>query len=218
MLKNIVIGDIHGRSDWKKYIKEEFDNFYFVGDYFDSRDGFSIIDQITNFREICKVVRKDSRFHLCLGNHCHQYLRGLEPDYYLSCSGAQFSARFDIQEVLEANMDLIKIVYQIDDTLISHAGISNSFMKVLNLTNPLDINNRFNEYRTSVGWNGYDPKGYGNNKDNSCLWIRPEALLSDKLTGYKQIVGHTHFDIITTIDGITFTDNNNKEVYRFLSI
>jgi hypothetical protein len=33
-MTRLAIGDIHGRTDWKKYLNEVFTEFYFTGDYF----------------------------------------------------------------------------------------------------------------------------------------------------------------------------------------
>jgi len=74
---NIVIGDIHGKSCWKDFLNQEFDQAYFAGDYFDNYEQTPAVTQIRNFKEICDVARKDSRIHLCLGNHDFQYMRGI---------------------------------------------------------------------------------------------------------------------------------------------
>jgi len=198
---NKVIGDIHGKDIWKKYIDSEFDNFYFVGDYFDNYEETPTITQIRNFREICECVRKNSNIHLCLGNHDFHYLKGIN-EYY---SGYQLYTHFDIQEALEENIDLLKPVYQNDDYLISHAGITKTFLySVLKLENPLDINTRFEENRTCLEFNGVNR--YGDDITQSCIWVRPISLHKDKLDNYKQIVGHTRVDYIETFNDITFTD------------
>jgi hypothetical protein len=206
---NISIGDIHGKNVWKKFINKNFDNFYFVGDYFDTFEPISANEQIENFNEICCAARKDSRFHLCLGNHDFHYLRGLKEQY----SGFQFYKRLDIQEVIEKNLDLINPVYQYKDYLISHAGISKTFLNSLCLTNPLDINKRFEEHRMSLAFCGYNQ--YGDNITQGPLWIRPGSLLKDKLDNYKQIVGHTKVKNIETKDEITFIDCLDSKIDCF---
>ena len=47
--KTIVLGDIHGRSNWKLALHQEnqFDRVIFVGDYFDSFD-ITGVEQIHN--------------------------------------------------------------------------------------------------------------------------------------------------------------------------
>lgn len=209
---NIAIGDIHGKDLWKKYIDSEFDNFYFTGDYFDNYEETPTVTQIRNFREICDVARKNSKVHLCLGNHDFAYLKGVNEQY----SGYQFYTAIDIQEALEENINLIKPVYQNGNYLISHAGITKTFLyNVLKLENPLDINTCFEENRNCLKFIGYNQ--YGDDITQGCTWVRPTSLLNDCLDNYKQIVGHTHFEKITTIDNITFTDclDTVDEVYVF---
>jgi predicted MPP superfamily phosphohydrolase len=198
---NKVIGDIHGKDVWKKYIDSEFDHFYFIGDYFDNYEETPTVTQIRNFREICEHARKNPNIHLCLGNHDFHYLKGISEQY----SGYQFYTHFDIQEALEENIDLLKPVYQNGDYLISHAGITKTFLyDVLKLKNPLDINTRFEENRTCLEFNGINR--YGDDITQSCIWVRPISLRKDKLDNYKQIVGHTRVDYIETFNDITFTD------------
>ena len=199
---NVAIGDIHGKNCWEKLLSDEADNIYFNGDYFDCYEKIPTVTQIRNFRKICDMARKDPRIHLCLGNHDFQYLRGLDRSEHYS--GFQAYGRFDIQEALEGNIDLLKIVYQSEDYLISHAGISKTFLKSLCLENPLDINARFIEYRMSLAFCGYNR--YGDDVTQGPLWIRPASLSKDKLDGYKQIVGHTKVLDIAISEDLVLVD------------
>lgn len=204
----LAIGDIHGREEWKQYIDDDFTDFYFVGDYFDSFD-ISTLDQILNFKLICNWARSDPRVHLCIGNHDYQYLKGVHETY----SGFQKLMQFDIREVLEANIDIIQPVYLDGDTLISHAGITKTYMSQNMLLHPLDINRSFKQDRSVLRFDGWD--SYGDDYTQGCLWVRPNSLLLDKIDGYKQIVGHTYQYRINTTDGITFIDVDNRSIYRF---
>ncbi len=50
MKKTLVLGDTHGRSNWKLAIhQEQPDRVIFIGDYFDSVE-FSDVEQIDNFK------------------------------------------------------------------------------------------------------------------------------------------------------------------------
>ena len=52
MKKTLVLGDTHGRSNWKLAIhQEQPDRVIFIGDYFDSFE-FSGVEQIDNFKQI----------------------------------------------------------------------------------------------------------------------------------------------------------------------
>ena len=212
-LKRMAIGDIHGKKNWKDYLKEDFTEFYFVGDYFDNYEETPAVSQIRNFLAIVKEARRDPRIRLCCGNHDYQYLRGL--DRSEKYSGFQNYAYMDIQIALESSMDIIKPVYVTEDNIIiSHAGVTKTFLRDCSLENPEDINNRFIEYRMSLAFNGFNP--YGDDPRNGPLWVRPDSLIKDKLEGYKQIVGHTKMEKITTIEGITFIDLDTcQEVYWF---
>ena len=191
---------------------EDFDEFYFLGDYFDNYEETPAVSQIRNFLEIVRWARSDSRVKLCLGNHDFHYLQGIET--WEKYSGFQNYNYIDIQEALENSMDMIKIVYVTDDNIIiSHAGVTKTFLSDCKLNHPLEINNKFISYRMSLMFVGYNC--YGDDPKNGPLWVRPKSLLLDKVNGYKQIVGHTHQEKINTESDVTFIDVESKDVYRF---
>ncbi|MDR2795333.1 MAG: metallophosphoesterase [Spirochaetaceae bacterium] len=218
----LAIGDIHGRDFWKHYIGEDFDEFYFAGDYFDSFD-LPFVTQYRNFTELCEIARKDERIKLCLGNHDYHYLEKVTELY----SGCQEYHFFDIRRILEQNIDILKVVYVTwDNYIISHAGVSAWFMtrmKNAGYNNVEDINTAFNENRAILNFNGTDP--YGDNITQSPIWIRPASLEKQPLPGYNQIVGHTPMRSIRTVSlpdkkqnyiTITYIDTHDREsVFRF---
>ena len=218
----LAIGDIHGRAFWKRYIEEDFSEFYFLGDYFDSFN-LSFARQYRNFIEICRAVRNDRRIKLCLGNHDYHYLRNVTEMY----SGYQKYNSFEINQILEQNMDLLKIVYVTEDNhIISHAGVSAWFMnqmKNAGYNNVEDINTAFNENRSVLNFNGDDP--FGDDITQSPIWIRPASLEKQPLPHYNQIVGHTPMHNIQTVTlpdkkqktiSITYIDTHDKEsIHRF---
>ncbi len=201
----ISIGDIHGKEVWKQLVDREFDECYFVGDYFDNYEKTPTVRQVRNFREICEFARKNKKTRLCLGNHDYGYLRGVTEQYNcFTTSGFQFHGRFDIREVLEENMDLLNIVYITKDLfIISHAGVSKDFLSINNVKLK-DINTCFNKNRGLVRFVGLNI--YGDSPISSPIWIRPESLLRSKVEGFKQIVGHTAVEDIHTLNDITFID------------
>lgn len=198
---NIVIGDIHGKSCWKDFLNQEFDQAYFAGDYFDNYEQTPAVTQIRNFKEICDVARKDSRIHLCLGNHDFQYMRGIP--IYEKYSGFQNYSYIDIQEAIESNIDLLNLIYIVDNTIISHAGVTKTWLTMIN-TSLDQVNNSFRENRDICIFDGYNC--YGDDITQSPIWVRPKSLLSDSIEGYNQIVGHTKVSDITTIENITLID------------
>ena len=51
-MKIIAIGDLHGRTLWKYIVsKVDFDVVVFIGDYFDTHENISPVQQIKNFKE-----------------------------------------------------------------------------------------------------------------------------------------------------------------------
>jgi predicted MPP superfamily phosphohydrolase len=213
----LAIGDIHGRNFWKHYLKRDFTEFFFTGDYFDSFN-LSFPRQYKNFTEICALARKDERIKLCLGNHDYHYLSGVYGQQY---SGFQFENYRKINEVLEENMDLLGIVrVSGGQYLISHAGVTNYFLNSLDLRDPGEINAAFLRDRNILNFKGSNI--YGNDITQSPIWIRPESLQRDALSGYNQIVGHTPVHKISqspTADGknkLVFIDTHDIEsVYEF---
>jgi hypothetical protein len=218
----LAIGDIHGRAYWKHYLDGDFTEFYVTGDYFDSFD-LPFKQQIGNFREICEAARADPRIKLCLGNHDYQYLGQISPQRY---SGYQDRYEMSIYEILEQNIDLLKIVYTTPDKyLISHAGVSATFMKRMKkngVVNIEGINDAFLRDRDILTFTGYNI--YGDDVTQSPIWIRPRSLESDPLAGYHQIVGHTERRSITeqkvkkgrTEIKLIYIDTGDIEsIYRF---
>ncbi|MHC6204683.1 metallophosphoesterase [Breznakiellaceae bacterium SP9] len=196
--KRIAIGDVHGRGFWKNHLDADFDEYYILGDYFDSYF-LSFRQQKDNFIEICDAARKDGRIKLCLGNHDFHYMSCAYSEHY---SGFQDEHYEEINEVLEENMDLIKIVYATEDNfLLSHAGVSLTFLRYNSLASVEEINPAFTQNPRLLIFNGTDI--YGDNRSQGPLWIRPRSLLADAVPRYKQIVGHTPRN---TIDERVLTD------------
>jgi hypothetical protein len=219
----LAIGDIHGRNFWKHYLNEDFTEYYIVGDYFDSFDiPYKI--QMINFQEITNTARQNKRIKLCLGNHDYHYLIN---KYHERYSGFQKEHAVSIQKIVSDNLDLFQIIYATDDNiLISHAGVSKTFMRINNIKEPLEINERFNRNMNLVAFSGRDPSG--DDITQGPLWIRPHSLAHDFLNGYSQIIGHTPARTIRTLElpdrnsaerkmiTITIIDTHDCEtIYRF---
>jgi hypothetical protein len=219
-MMRIAIGDIHGRPYWKNYLDRDFTEFYILGDYFDGYPA-SFEREYQNFKEICAAARSDSRLKLCLGNHDYHYLNlsGVPLQRYSRFQDRYYRA---INEILEQNIDMLKVIYVTDDKyLISHAGLSNVFferMRSAGVKNIEEINEAFTRDRGILAFNGYDI--YGNDPSQSPIWIRPESLIENPVPGLNQIVGHTQFREISVINrgGVKFIfiDTGEKEsIYEF---
>ncbi|MDR2471316.1 MAG: metallophosphoesterase [Treponema sp.] len=212
-----AIGDVHGRPFWKNYIKDKYSEFYFVGDYFDTHSSMGFSKQLANFEAICAAARKDRRIKLCLGNHDYHYLGGVRGEEY---SGFQALHRDTIARALEKNMDLFKILYVTGDGyIISHAGLTATFLLSIGGKKPEDVNAAFEKDRNVLKFNGRNI--YGDDVTQSPIWVRPGSLREDPLPGYSQIAGHTPVREITEMElagggKLVLIDTYDTEsIYRF---
>jgi len=200
-MKTIILGDIHGSNIWKKIVEEESpDKVIFVGDYFDSFD-ISFAEQLYNFNEILEYKKSGkAEVILLLGNHDYHYLPFVNENY----SGYQVQNKLYIQAVLSENINHFKMCHSIDSILISHAGVSNTWLKkCLKATNTESYDsaksieslvNLVWEYKPDLfKFNGLDP--YGDSEISSPIWIRPKSLQRSNYDNLRkeiiQVVGHT---------------------------
>ena len=196
--KIVVIGDIHGRAVWKKIVNDnaDADKFIFLGDYFDSHEKrYHTERQKFNFNEIISLQETlgEDKVILLLGNHDYHYISSRE-----KYSGYDYFLAFDIKDRLTElyNSGKIKVLHIEDNLLFSHAGVTKTWLnKVAGVNELNDCNKPETFNHRTLEWNtiaGYD--SYGDTKSNSPIWVRPASLISDKLDGYIQIVGHTTVD------------------------
>lgn len=199
-MKIIAIGDIHGRPIWKKIVEQEADAnlFVFVGDYFDSFD-IPGEDQIRNFLDIMKFSEaNEGKVVTLIGNHDHHYFNDIGNT---GTSGYQADKCFMIGHVLQQYRQRLQMAYQHENVLFTHAGLS-----IVWLNNILGENWKLEEGQTYADtineiwkhkpaafiFHGRDP--YGNDKYQTPIWIRPQALMyvGRALKRYIiQVVGHT---------------------------
>ena len=95
----IGIGDVHGRVIWKDIIKKESEAnlFIFIGDYFDSREGYTSDQQIDNFRDIIEFKKQNiNKVILLTGNHDFVYTKTCNGTY----SGYQAARAIDLKFIL----------------------------------------------------------------------------------------------------------------------
>jgi len=202
-MKTVFIGDIHGRSIWKKIIQQEDpDRIVFLGDYFDSFD-IPGIDQIHNFKEIVEFKKSSEKeVVLLIGNHDLHYM-----DIGEKYSGFQPGLQFDISAVLFENLPELQMAFSFDRYLCTHAGVSHIWMENTfgiygwDCWNLVEKINEMFVFRPKAfcfsGWNSY-----GNDVTQSPVWIRIPALLASNKKrrsdsnywikkNFIQIVGHT---------------------------
>jgi hypothetical protein len=189
MIKVAIIPDVHGTHHWEQIIprKDEFNKIIFLGDLVDNWKNIWP-DQIKNLYRIIRFKRDNpDKVDLLWGNH--------DTSYYLDehCSGFQPEREFDIWQAFDTNKKFFEVIAIYNNWIFSHAGISQVWMKFCGIKSPQEINQLFREKSNFFRWVG--PDGYGNNKSEGPLWIRPEALLKTAIKDYNQIVGHTEFRI-----------------------
>lgn len=217
-MKNIYLGDTHGRDTWKQIVAAhpDADNIVFIGDYFDSYE-VSGIEQLINAEEIVQFKRDreenpTKRVYLLIGNHDHHYLPAVKPKG--TVSGFQRNMLPQFEQFFQDNIDAFQMAVMLGNRLCTHAGVCSQFLKetgywtydshtdeshVSDFLNELFRNNP-NEFafdsfmnRNVYGW-WVNP--YGDNEGQSPIWIRPTSLQrsnrnTDLRKNYVQIVGHT---------------------------
>lgn len=185
-MKTVVLGDIHGRTVWKKIIaKEQPDQIIFLGDYVSTHEGISESDQVSNLLEILRFKNHHPETILLRGNHDMQHLGY----YWAECSGyfpwvAELMT--DLKKEFLSNTQWIHIM---GNTVFSHAGISTKWLKhngiSLNGINALKPSELFG-FSLVDSWDVY-----GTSPFQPPTWIRPKTLVDVMIPGYDQVVGHT---------------------------
>ena len=222
-MKNIYIGDIHGRDVWKQIVaeNEDADNIVFIGDYFDSFDIPGVV-QLRNARDIVEFKKfteldPSKRVYLLIGNHDIHYMRGINGKG--TTSGFNANMMYEFETFFEENKEHFQMCVNIGEVLCTHAGVSEDFLKDAGYWTYSDnihydgvpewINDLFHYKPNEFTFEGYydrhyglaSPNGYGDDPGQSPIWIRPKSLqLSNKNSDIKktwiQVVGHTQQDTI----------------------
>jgi len=198
MKKRVIVGDMHGMFGIVKdiYNLEQPDEFIMLGDYFDS---FTIAPNLQElaYKDLLELRRYHKSLHkgkfiMLIGNHDLHYLT----NYNEKCSGynndtAWFASDF-VSKGLDDNILVFTYIDDINKTIFTHAGVTQSWFEKWCYPSLGNINTvELNAFRhIGSDW-------YGNDKRNSPIWVRPEALESDPYIdndGYiwSQIFGHTH--------------------------
>lgn len=219
MMKNIYIGDIHGRDVWKQIVEkhDDVDNIVFIGDYFDSFD-ISGIEQLRNAQEIVQFKKEreldpTKKVYLLIGNHDIHYWPGVKDRG--ATSGFQPTMMFQFEQFFRENENMFQMSVSLGTTinrrLCTHAGVSSKFLKDVGYWthdykdegNISDfLNDLFKHKPNEFTFNSYADRymgfvdGYGDNEEQSPIWIRPRSLQrvnkkEDIKKMYVQIVGHT---------------------------
>lgn len=206
-MKLIVIGDIHGRTNWKQLVDKSAMNV-FVGDYFDPYENCTFDELKQNFLEIIQFkTEHPENVVLLLGNHDYHYIHRGD-----KCSRFDWLNAANIRNLFVRYKRLFHgIAYSPDEKhIITHAGITSEWAKLYLPTvdedTPLKelemlINNLWatNHEAFSFDANSDSYDAFGTTPTQSPIWIRPEALAEHALNINKdwiQIVGHTQVEAI----------------------
>lgn len=214
-MKILIIGDIHGRNEWKKHIKQNFDLVVFLGDYVDSFDKTN--DEIyTNLKNIIKFKKNNlDNVILLSGNHDIQYMLAHPNDWnnIYGCSGYRPEAHFDLYDLFNLNKDLFQASYQYNNYIFTHAGITQDWFnnRLYGKTHePIDeqINEAF-KFKYEPLFDVGIRRG-GSHPTGGVFWADKYDLINDPLKGFKQIVGHTVVNNIEFYGDLMFCDTGDK--------
>lgn len=203
-MKYILIGDIHGRTNWKQIIEKEkdADKFIFFGDYFDPYDWtLDLDDLVNNFDEIIRFkLDNPDKVILLVGNHdLRSFVQDANECRYIDGTYERVASTFwhGIKE------NIFQLCYFINDNIVcSHAGFSKTWLNNVSLPfNEESLNNDFKrqvenknvliDYDFIYNKGDFWIDGSGNNIWQGPLWIRPESLILNKPNDIIQCVGHT---------------------------
>jgi len=215
-MKTIVLGDTHGRSNWKLAIHQDKpDRVIFIGDYFDSFE-ISGVDQIHNFKEIIHYKENNPQVEvvLLIGNHDHHYFPEIG---YTGTSGYQSGIAPSITQIIDENKHHLQMAYGFGDYLFTHAGVSPVFLdRVFGKDDwskesiVVDLNELFRYKPKAFEFSGLDSSG--DNTTQTPIWIRPRSLMTVNKNhekglkkDYIQIVGHTQMKKIDLTGSDKFT-------------
>jgi hypothetical protein len=197
-MKVLSVGDIHGRDNWKIINPDEYDKVVFLGDYVDHYTK-TPKEILNNFKDVLMFAKKyPDKVVLLIGNHDAQYFM-LYTSYRKAtmCTGFKSEYAVALNSLFNDNSDMFKYMYQIDNYLWSHAGLSNkSFnlfykdkIELLNGNLADKFNHLWNVKNSSIFHVGV--KRGGSYEAGSPLWADRSETIMDCLDGYHQIVGHT---------------------------
>jgi hypothetical protein len=212
-----IIGDIHGRTNWKELVEKDCINV-FVGDYFDPYTWTPFFELQQNFQEIIDLKKQlPDKVVLLYGNHDYGYLPGISEE----------SSRYDalnapkIAKLLTENESLFHgVAYAIGERyIVTHAGISKPWVRRY-LPEAIDylpskmaeaINTLWLNDKPAFGFRKNADLGdfYGESIDHSPIWVRPISLGYGniyKRTDVIQIVGHSKVKTITEDNKAIFID------------
>ncbi len=191
MPKTIILGDTHGRTLWKSILEKEkdYDKAIFIGDYLDTHENITGLEQLNNFEAICKFKREsDKEVIMLIGNHDFHYWPSMEDRY----SGYQPDMKVAFEGALYFNRELLQMCH-VDQygNIYSHAGFTETFVgQRIGSFSERAVNAIWKHKPNTFHFYYQDWSGCGDDPHQSCIWVRPQSLYRDMIDGI-QVVGHT---------------------------
>ncbi len=133
-MKIIAVGDIHGRTIWQDIAEKEqdFNQFIFMGDYFDPIEDIAMDEVILNFSRIIKFKQQHgNKVTLLFGNHDFHYLKSIKEFY----NRYNFDYSIIIEDLIDSSMQqrYFSLCYRHQHFLFSHAGITKTWLNNHNI-------------------------------------------------------------------------------------
>lgn len=207
----LIIGDIHGLTDWQQLVKNNiltYDKIIFLGDYVDSFN-ISATQQLSNLIEILNFKRAyPEKVILLLGNHDYAYIHN-----FSQISGFQTMFSIDYKELFSYNINLFQLAWGFYDnfgkyTLITHAGLTYKYWNehIKDLFNEGEFLHKITSGKTVFDFELHEtlnflidkkdiiwkvgPARYGTSLP-SIIWADYSELIYDPYPDINQIFGHT---------------------------
>ena len=220
MANNLVVGDLHTKIDILEKAISYFDNdssierIIFLGDYVDDWNkppeaSYNLLTRLIAFKKAYpdKVI-------LLLGNHDFSEWMGGK----FKCSGFNPVIHTIVKSLFDENEELFQLAFSDDKYIYTHAGITSSWVKDIQLIDNLYLplnSNKPDEWANYLNWVFRERNndltahkifntlsqagGYRGGFDApSPIWADRQELIARPLKGLNQIVGHTPVRRIAT--------------------
>lgn len=216
------IGDVHGKSIWKQFVKDTtVDHWVFVGDYTDEEYSHPIDDEemIENLQDIIDFKRNNNdKVTLLIGNHDLSYM--FLNDTSKRVTRFRATIALELFDLFTFNRNLFQNAWQGGSVIATHAGIQhnwfvNEFKGELNENIAEQLNNPSNEDKKERIHDIGRVRG-GDKFVGGIYWCDRSELVKP-LIGYTQVVGHNRVGSIKYVkDGkkygdVYFVDCLNKK-------